>query len=238
LGGFNAKEDRRHDRRTLPLDELRRLIEVAHAGTPYREMTGPARALCYRLAVASGLRYSEIGSITPGSFALDGGHPTVTVAAAYTKNGDPATLPLPPDLAADVVHFLVGMPQGEPVFRLPKGGGAEMLRIDLAAAGIPYEDASGRVFDFHSLRCQCATLADLAGASPRIVQRLMRHSSLDMTNRYTRPRTDARPRRGDVRTPQPPPPGVNARVRPRHGYGWTTHQRTPCPLVGTGQDGS
>ena len=188
LGGFNAKEDRRHDRRTLPLDELRRLIEAAHGGPPYREMTGPARALCYRLAVASGLRYSEIGSITPGSFALDGGHPTVTVAAAYTKNGDPATLPLPPDLAADVAPFLAGIPRGEPVFRLPKGGGAEMLRTDLAAAGIPYRDAAGRVFDFHSLRCQCATLADLAGASPRIVQRLMRHSSLDMTDRYTRPR--------------------------------------------------
>ena len=64
--GFNAKEDRRHDRRTLSLDELRRLIEAAQRGAAYRKMTGPARALCYRLAVATGLRYSEIKSITPG----------------------------------------------------------------------------------------------------------------------------------------------------------------------------
>jgi hypothetical protein len=63
--GFNAKEDRRHDRRTVSLDELRRLIEAAQHGPVVIGMTGPARALCYRLAVATGLRYSEIKSITP-----------------------------------------------------------------------------------------------------------------------------------------------------------------------------
>jgi hypothetical protein len=38
------------------------------------------------------------------------------------------------------------------------------------------------------LRCQTATLADAAGVSPRVVQRLMRHSTLELTGRYTRPR--------------------------------------------------
>ena len=47
--GFNVKEDRRHDRRTLGVDELRVLIEVTHTGPPWRKMSGPARALCYRL---------------------------------------------------------------------------------------------------------------------------------------------------------------------------------------------
>jgi integrase len=70
LSGFNAKEDRRHDRRTLALDELRRLVDAAALGPPFRDMTGPARSLCYRLAVASGLRYSEIKSITPESFGF------------------------------------------------------------------------------------------------------------------------------------------------------------------------
>ena len=63
-----------------------------------------------------------------------------------------------------------------------------MVRKDLDAANIPYRDAAGRVFDFHSLRCELATLADAAGVSPRVVQRLMRHSKLEMTGRYTRPR--------------------------------------------------
>ena len=63
-----------------------------------------------------------------------------------------------------------------------------MLRPDLDRAGIPYVDAGGLVFDFHALRCQMATLADAAGVTPRVVQRLMRHSTLELTGRYTRPR--------------------------------------------------
>jgi hypothetical protein len=35
VAGFNAKEDRRHDRRTLSLEELHRLIEVAQRGPTY-----------------------------------------------------------------------------------------------------------------------------------------------------------------------------------------------------------
>jgi hypothetical protein len=46
-------------------------------------MTGPDRAICYRLAVATGLRFSEIASMTPESFHLDGpGMPSVVVLAA------------------------------------------------------------------------------------------------------------------------------------------------------------
>ena len=44
------------------------------------------------------------------------------------------------------------------------------------------------MFDFHSLRCQTATLLDASGVSPRVAQRLMRHSTPGLTDRYTRPR--------------------------------------------------
>jgi len=184
--GFNVKEDRRHDRRTVSLDELRRLIEAAQKGPAFQAMTGPMRSLCYRLAVATGLRYLEIGSILPESF--DWETSSVTVTAAYTKNGDPATLPLPRDLADDLAAFVAPLPVGIPIFPLPEKG-VEMLRADLESARIPYCDASGLYFDFHALRCQCATLADAAGVSPRVVQRLMRHSTLELTGRYTKPRT-------------------------------------------------
>ncbi len=185
LEGFNAKEDRRHDRRTVSLDELKRLIVVAEQGPVYQEMTGAMRALCYRLAVATGLRYGEIASILPESF--DWKAPAVTVAAAYTKNGQTATLPLPDDLADDLAAYVAPLEAKMPIFPLPAKG-VDMLRPDLAAAGIAYVDASGLFFDFHSLRCQTATLADAAGVSPRVVQRLMRHSTLELTGRYTRPR--------------------------------------------------
>jgi integrase len=184
--GYNAKEDRRHDRRTVSLDELQCLIAVAEQGPAVLGVTGPIRALCYRLAVATGLRYSEIASIKPESFNWQA--PSVTVAAAYTKNGRTAVMPLPDDLASDLRLYVKSLTVGSSVFPLPKDKGAELLQADLAVAGIVYQDASGLYFDFHSLRCQTATLADAAGVSPRVVQRLMRHSTLELTGRYTRPR--------------------------------------------------
>src|SRR5262249_40393134 len=83
--------------------------------------------------------------------------------------------------------YVATLSPGTPIFPLPEKG-VKMLRADLQAASIPYRDASGLFFDFHSLRCQTATLADSAGVSPRVVQKMMRHSTLELTGRYTRPR--------------------------------------------------
>jgi integrase len=208
LAGYNAATDRRHDRRTISIDELRRLVAAAHDGPTYQKMTGPARALCYRLAATTGLRYSEIASITPESLDLEADPATVTVAASATKNREPATLHLPVDLAADLAQFVATIAEGVPVFPLPRKG-AKMLRVDLAASGVPFQDDAGLFFDFHSLRCECATLLDLAGVSPRVVQKKMRHSTLELTGRYTRPRvadleraTDALP---SLRPAEPQP---------------------------------
>jgi integrase len=185
MTGFNTKEDRRHYRRTLSLEELTRLIAVAERGPDFQAMSGQARAPCYRLAASAGLRYSEIGSIEPASF--DWKAPSVTVVAGYTKNGDPSSLPIPSDLADDLARYVTTITPGTTVFPLPEKG-VNMLRVDLQAARIPYVDASCLFFDFHILRCQMATMADAAGVTPRVVQRFMRHSTLELTGRYTRPR--------------------------------------------------
>jgi len=184
--GFNAKEDRRHDRRTVSLDELHRLVKAAQHGPEVMGLSGPVRSLCYRLAAGTGLRYSEIASIEPEAF--DWKAPSVTVAAAYTKNGQTATLPIPTDLADDLAAYVTTLAPNAPVFPLQADKGAKMLRHDLEAAGIDYQDASGQFFDFHSLRCQMATNADAAGVTPRVVQKMMRHSTLELTGRYTKPR--------------------------------------------------
>jgi integrase len=188
LTSYNVQEDLRHDRRTVSLEELRRLIAATERGPVVNRVPGRVRALVYRLAVATGLRYSEIASITPESFDFAGKAPSVRVAAAYTKNGQTAVLPLPGDLVADLRAFVATRTPGTQVFPLPHKKGAVILRRDLKVAGIPYQDASGRFFDFHSLRCETATLADAAGVTPRVVQKLMRHSTLELTGRYTRPR--------------------------------------------------
>lgn len=195
--GYNHKEDPRHPRRTLTVQQLRRLIAVAEAGPSVHGIPGPARALLYRLAVATGLRYSEIASLTPQSFDLRRG--TVAVKAAYAKNGQEASLPLPKALAGPLRAFLAPMNPSLPAWRLPADHGVDILRFDLEASGIPYE-LGGEYFDFHALRCQTATLADAAGVSPRVVQRLMRHSTLELTDRYTRPR-DGEVRKAAARMP-------------------------------------
>jgi len=56
-----------------------------------------------------------------------------------------------------------------------------MLRVDLVAAKIEYEDASGRTFDFHALRGQFAASLARAGVHPRVAQLLLRHSKADLT---------------------------------------------------------
>ena len=188
VAGYNARKDRRHDRRTLGADELRKLIRAAHEGPDWRTMSGPARSLLYRLAVATGLRYSELRSIRPESFDWAAKPATVAVEAAYAKNGREAVQTLPDDLAADLRPFAAAVAPGGPVFPLNDDRWAEMLRFDLARAGVPYRDAAGLVFDFHALRCQTATLLDAAGVSPRVAQRIMRHSTPGLTDRYTRPR--------------------------------------------------
>ena len=186
--GYNADEDVRRDRRTIGLEELRRLVAVANAGEPVLGVDGPTRALVYRLAVATGLRYSEIRSLKPESFDFSARPAVVRVEAANAKNRREALQSLPDDLAADLRALVAAMPPAAAVFALPKDKGANLLRADLKAAEIPYVDAAGRVFDFHSLRCQTATLLDAAGVSPRVAQRVMRHSTPGLTDKYTRPR--------------------------------------------------
>jgi integrase len=184
--GFNAKEDPRHDRRTISLAEFHLLIDAAQRGGDYHGMSGPARALCYRTAASTGIRISELSTTTPESF--DWNAPSVIVQACYTKNGQTATLYLPSDLVSDLRAYVATIEPGKPVFPLPEGKGARVIRRDLKAAGIPYQDAAGKFFDFHSLRCELATLADAAGVSPRVTQKMMRASSLELVSLYTRPR--------------------------------------------------
>src|SRR5262249_47322703 len=98
------------------------------------------------------------------------------------------TILLRSDLAALLRDWLADRPAGQ---RLWPGGwwrhGAKMVRKDLTAAGIPYADADGRVFDFHSLPHQFVSSLAAARVHPKVAQALARHSTITLTmNRYTR----------------------------------------------------
>jgi hypothetical protein len=57
---LNTELDKRHERRALEVDELRRFLETTRAGPKRFGMTGYERALLYRLAAETGLRASEL----------------------------------------------------------------------------------------------------------------------------------------------------------------------------------
>ncbi len=99
--------------------------------------------------------------------------------------------PLPSDVAELLRDYLADKPAGQPVW----GGtwakdykGAEMLRADLEAAGIPYsvEGPDGPLFaDFHALRHTYLTLGGRAGIDLRTLQELAGHSTPNLTARYS-----------------------------------------------------
>jgi len=63
---------------------------------------------------------------------------------------------------------------------------AKMLRKDLAAAGIAYKDEDDKVEDFHALRHTCGSWLMAANVNPKIIQQVMRHSTITLTmDRYT-----------------------------------------------------
>ncbi len=110
LQGGNVRTDRRHDRRALDPDELRRMLDAARTGSVRFGMIGSDRATLYQLAVETGLRAGELRSLTWGSFDLDAGLSTVTVKAASSKHRRDDVLPLKASTAQSLArwHTIMG----------------------------------------------------------------------------------------------------------------------------------
>lgn len=211
LSGENVKTDRRHDRRALEPDELRWLLRTTRNGPTNWGMSGPDRATLYQLAVETGLRASELRSLTWGDLDLDGDAPTVTVRAAYSKRRREDTLPLRPSTVSMLKeHSSRGrdVSRNAPLFGLPSASGiVRMLRTDLQAARdawieaaptdaaraernastfLTYKDRDGRAADFHALRHTFITNLVRGGVQPKVAQQLARHSTITLTmDRYS-----------------------------------------------------
>lgn len=185
LSRFNAETDRRLVRRALTHEEATALIAAAERGGRAVGLSGRDRAALYRIALGTGFRASEIGSLTPESFDLDGDMPTITVKAGYSKNRTEAVQPIRADLAHALRPWLSEKARGERVFavRELRYSAARMVRKDLAIAGIAVKDEDGSVIDFHALRHSYITEVVRAGASVKEAQTLARHKTPDLTFR-------------------------------------------------------
>jgi integrase len=178
----NVENDRRRRRRALSPEECQRLLAAAAASKrKLGGMTGPDRRVFYALAVSTGLRRNELGSLTPESFQLDTQPPIVTVEGKWTKNRKTAILPLRQDLAAELRAWLRSKPAGKPLFPVKGRKRKAMLRADLRAAGIePVVD--GKVIDLHALRTTFITNLSLGGVPLAVAQKLARHSDPRLTS--------------------------------------------------------
>ncbi len=202
------KRDRTIRRRALTDDEIAKLLAAADAmgemvttTKRYRARSGanqgeivegirrirvPHRSTLYRLALGTGLRVSEIKSLTPESFDLDAeGGPVVVVDAAYTKNKETAILPLARALADRLGPLIDRSEPREAIWGCIPGNMAPIVAEDLRAAGIDHEGDGGRV-DFHALRHTFITRLVASGVAPKQAQELARHSDIRLTmERYT-----------------------------------------------------
>ena len=99
----NGDTDLRHARRDFSPDELGYLLDTARQSLkPIRKLAGIDRYFLYLTACATGFRASELASMTPESFHLDGGTPIAMVQSSCTKNKKEAEQPLPVDVARTV----------------------------------------------------------------------------------------------------------------------------------------
>ena len=212
LPSINVRTDRRHDRRALAAQELQLLLDATRIGPERFGMDPESRATLYQLAVETGLRASELRSLTWGCVDLQADPPTVTVRVAYSKHRRDDTLPLKASTAQLLARWRdenVGADTEHPVFaNMPrKDAIAKMFRADLAdaraawiaSAGtatgrnqreetdyLDYRDSAGRVADFQCLRHSFISNLARGGVHPKIAQQLARPSTITLTmDRYS-----------------------------------------------------
>ncbi len=175
---LNTETDNRRERRAIEFGDFAKLIAATIDAEPYRGIPGVDRAVLYVVSAYTGLRVSELASLTADSFDLGAG--LVIVDASISKRRRKDRQPLKPDLAALLGRWLPG--RTGPLWPGTwSEDAAAMLRPDLKAAGIPYVDASGRFYDFHSMRHQFISNMARSDVPAKVAQVLARHSSIQLT---------------------------------------------------------
>ena len=184
LKGQNAKTDIRRQRRALMPDEISTLLTATIKGPKHHNLTGKERYMLYTLALTTGFRCKELASVTWQSLNLSVSEPSITVVAGYTKNRHEATLPLREDVARLFRQWSAegSFSKSSKVFqKFNKSKGAAMIRRDLEAVGIAYQDEAGRFADFHGQRHSFITCLGRSGATVKETQALARHSTSALT---------------------------------------------------------
>ena len=175
-----------------------------------RGFTGESRATFYLVASMTGLRASELASLTSESFKRDAATPVVVVEAGYSKRRRQDTVPLHAGLVEQLRSWLAGFDAGAPLWPgrwAANHCAGELVKRDVAnaraawvaagkgTAGKATREAAddfkprhreGRHLDFHGLRHSFISALVRAGVTPAVAMKLARHSTITLTiDRYT-----------------------------------------------------
>lgn len=186
LSSFDPGNNRTFARREPTPAEVAALLTAARGGKSSFGLSGEERYHLYLTAGGTGFRVGELASLVVGSFALDADPPVVVLAGKNAKNRRGARQPVPPGVARQLRAWLAGRAPKSPAW--PAGSwssfAARMLRVDLAAAGVPEvadtPSGPGRL-DFHALRHGYVSALAAANVGPKELQELARHSDPRLT---------------------------------------------------------
>jgi integrase len=178
---LNENIGRKKIRRSFSEDELNRIFDAAKKRKYRKKNKAEENILIYRLLVGMGLRSTELSLARPHQINFEQNR--FTVIPEHTKNKEPDVLPIRPDLAKDLKAWIerFGIAQDQRIFTFNRGTIRNAFLRDLAAAGIPQKNPDGRSVDVHSLRRTFGTMLARAGVPLTTTQRLMRHSTPELT---------------------------------------------------------
>jgi integrase len=145
---------------------------------------GRGRALWYLFAIHTGLRVSSIRKTRACDLHLDLAEPCVSLPATAMKSKRPFRQRLRADMVDALKSWLAetGRTGSDRVFDVPGAPQvSKTLKKDLAAAGVPYVDAKGRVFDAHSFRKCKGSFLRQAGVDPSVSMQQLGHADVKRT---------------------------------------------------------
>lgn len=195
----STKTDRRIERRMLLPEEWAWLKSALATDITRNGQDSHERLHMYRLAIETGLRSSELRSLSRGSLALAGKEPHAVVKASITKNAKQAKQYVSDELASDLTKLVARKLPGALVFNVvSRTEMARTLREDIADArrlwlqtpeGKKDKDSDflrsptsqGEVLDFHALRHTCGAWLVQQGVTLAEVREIMRHSTITLT---------------------------------------------------------
>ncbi len=171
--------------RPLTVTELLAIVASAEVGKPHKRLTGPRRAILYRVACVTGLRSAELASLTAGQVERDAeGKVFVNVVAGCTKNKKTARQAVPEPVASELLRLVAEL---RPEDRLFPGSwtwhAGVMIQTDARAAGVETvtETPQGKRFvTFHSLRHSFALWLKTSGVPITLTQLMMRHADVKL----------------------------------------------------------